>query len=185
MSRRPIPRSGLFGALFCTILIMTLTACQMAPKQPIDTVEFVDLDRFMGDWYVLASIPTRIEKNAYNALESYKRGERNRIETTFRFREGSFDGELKRYEPTGFVKDTGSNAVWGMQFIWPFKADYRVLYVDEDYTRTIIGRQKRDYVWIMARSPQIPRDEYDRLVALVAAQGYDPAELREVPQQWD
>ena len=53
---------------------------------------------------------------------------------------------------------TPSGAVWGMQFIWPFKADYRVIYLNDDYTQTIIGREKRDYVWIMARSPAIRED---------------------------
>lgn len=185
MLRRSAPRAVTFGVLICTIFMMTLVACQTVPKDPVDVEDDVNLDRFMGKWYVIASIPTRIEKNAYNAVEVYERVDENRIATTFTFREGGFDGELKRYEPTGFVRDTASNAVWGMQFIWPFKADYRILYVDDDYTATIIGRQKRDYVWIMARSPTIPNEEYDRLVALVAGQGYDPAALRKVPQRWN
>jgi len=173
------------GVALWAALAMTLAGCQITPAQPIRTADYVDLDRFMGDWYVIASIPTRIEENSYNAVESYERVGPRRIETTFTFREGGFDGEHKRYEPTGFVKDTGSNAVWGMQFIWPFKADYRILYVNDDYTRTIIGRRKRDYVWIMARSPEIPGEEYEELVALISAQGYDPEALRRVPHRWD
>lgn len=51
--------------------------------------------------------------------------------TTFTFRQGGFDGERKVYTPTGFVRDRESNAVWGMQFIWPFKADFRIVYLDE------------------------------------------------------
>ena len=184
MMRLPAPRSGTLGVVSCAVLVMALAACQTNPEQPIATTEYVDLERFMGEWYVIASIPTRIEEKAYNAVERYERDGPHKIKTTFTFRKGGFDGELKRYEPTGFVRDTASNAVWGMQFIWPFKADYRILYVDDDYTRTIIGRQKRDYVWIMARSPEIPKAEYDRLVALVSEQGYDPAALRTVPQRW-
>ena len=71
-----------------------------------------------------------------------------------------------------------------MRFIWPVKADFRIVYVDEDYRHTIIGRNKRDYVWIMARAPQIPPAEMERLVNIVSAQGYDTALLRPVPQQW-
>ena len=105
--------------------------------------------------------------------------------TTFSFNEGGFDGERKVYEPTGFVRDRSSNAVWRMQFIWPFKADYRVVYVDADYTRTIIGRTKRDYVWIMARTPAVDAETYSGLVAMVEAEGYDVDQLREVPQRWE
>jgi len=171
----------LFG---CLLTIAALAGCQSIPEEPIVTADYVNLERFMGKWYVIASIPTRIEKNAYNAVEAYELVEENRVKTTFTFREGGFDGELKRYEPTGFVEDDASNAVWGMRFVWPFKADYRILYVDEDYSQTVIGRRKRDYVWIMARTPEIPEAEYRDLVALVAQQGYDIEELRKVPQRW-
>lgn len=138
----------------------------------------------MGDWYVIAHIPTAIEKNAFNAIESYELEQDGTIATTFTFREGAFDGELKRYSPRGFVRDTQTNAVWGMQFIWPIKAQYLIIELDDAYTRTVIARDKRDYVWIMARTPQIPEEDYLSLVEDIAAVGYDTGRLRKVPQQW-
>jgi apolipoprotein D and lipocalin family protein len=71
-----------------------------------------------------------------------------------------------------------------MRFVWPIKADYRIVYVDTNYRQTIIGRLKRDYVWIMARTPHIPPDEMQRLTAIIAEQGYETAKLRQVPQHW-
>ncbi len=139
----------------------------------------------MGDWYVIANIPTFVEKDAYNAVESYRLDADGTIDTTFTFRKGGFDGELKRHTPRGFVLDTQSNAVWGMQFIWPFKGDYRIVYLDRDYTHTAIGRDKRDYVWIMARTPAMAESDYQSIVALLAAQGYDTAKIQKVPQRWD
>jgi apolipoprotein D and lipocalin family protein len=62
-----------------------------------------------------------------------------RINTTFTFNQGSFDGELKRYQPTGFVVPNTGNAVWSMQFVWPIKAEYRIVYLDEGYQTTIIA----------------------------------------------
>jgi apolipoprotein D and lipocalin family protein len=149
--------------------------------KPIHTVESVDLQRFMGDWCVIASIPTFIETDAYNAVESYKLAEDGTIETTFRFNKGAFQGPLKTYTPRGFVEDKQSNAVWGMQFIWPFKAEYRIIYLSKDYERTIIGRTKRDYVWIMARQPSISEEDYGRLVKFIEEQGYESGKLRWVP----
>jgi apolipoprotein D and lipocalin family protein len=151
---------------------------------PIKPVDHVDLDRFMGDWYVIASIPTFLEKDAHNAVESYRMNADGSIATTFVFRKGSFDGKEKRYHPTGFVTDPLSNAIWGMRFVWPIKADYRIMYLDQDYSRTVIARNKRDYVWIMARTPSISESEYAELVDLIGAVGYDVSELRKVPQQW-
>jgi len=164
------------------ILISSLTGCSSYP--PIKTEEKVNLERFMGDWYVIANIPTFIEEGAHNAIESYKMNKDGSIETTFSFYQDSFDGEKKVYNPTGFVQDMQSNAIWGMQFIWPFEADYRILYVSDDYSKTIIGRIKRDYVWFMARTPIITDQEYQQLLDLIKDQGYDTSKVQKVPQRW-
>ena len=68
-----------------------------------------------------------------------------------------------------------------MQFIWPIKADYRIIYLDKDYGQTIIGRKKRDYVWIMARQSDISASDYTRLVEEVASLGYDTGKLVRIP----
>ena len=164
-------------------LLLGLAGCGSYP--PIKTVAQLDLQRFMGDWYVIANIPTFIEQGAHNAVESYTLNADGSIATTFTFRDGSFHGEQKTYRPTGYIVDPQSNAVWGMQFIWPFKADYRVVYLNEDYSQTIIGRLKRDYVWIMARTPSIPEQDYRRLLQLLDEQGYDIGLIQKVPQQWN
>jgi apolipoprotein D and lipocalin family protein len=164
------------------LALLLLAGCQS--PAPMPTVERVDLARFMGDWYVIASIPTFLEKDVYNALESYRLEADGTIATTFTFRAGAFDGEEKRYTPRGFVLDRSSNARWGMQFVWPIKADYRIVYLAPDYSQTVIAREKRDYVWIMARTPSIPEADYQRLVAFVASLGYDTTKIRKVPQQW-
>lgn len=163
------------------MLAITLGACTSGP--PIHTVDAVDIEQFMGDWYVIASIPTFIEKDAYNAIESYRLAEDGTIATTFSFNKGSFEGPRKVYRPRGFIQDNQSNAVWGMQFVWPFKAEYRIIYLTEDYSQTVIGRTKRDYVWIMARKPVIPEDDYRRILDFLRAEGYDLGKLRKVPQQ--
>ena len=161
-----------------------LCACQSAPVAPMPTVARVDLQRFMGDWYVIANIPTFIEKGAHNAIESYRLDSDGTIAVTFTFRDGAFDGKPKKYSPRGFVQDTRSNALWGMQFIWPIKADYRITYLADDYSQTIISREQRDYVWIMARTPSIAEADYQRLLKIVGEQGYNLNQVQKVPQQW-
>lgn len=176
------PRTTAALALGATTIAL-LSACQ-STRPPIATAANVDLHRFMGDWYVIASIPTFIERGAHNAVESYRLAPDGTVETTFTFNKGAFDGPRKQYTPRGFVRDARSNSVWGMQFIWPIKADYRIVYVSESYDRTIIGRQARDYVWIMARTPEIAEADYQHLLGFVARLGYDPADVQKVPQRW-
>lgn len=148
------------------------------------TVDYVDIGRFMGDWYVIANIPTFLEKGAHNAVENYELKEDGTIATTFTFRDGAFDGKEKQYTPRGFIRDKKTNATWGMRFVWPIKADYRIVYLDDGYSTTIIGRQKRDYVWIMARQPTIPEEEYESLLDFVESLGYRRSDVQRVPQRW-
>lgn len=178
MSRRWI-RSTLL-----TPLLAVLAACQGGSPAPMPVVPHVDLPRFMGPWYVIANIPTRWEKGAHNAIESYTLRDDGSIDTLFAYRENGFGGELKTMQPRGFVTDRTTNAIWGMRFIWPIKADYRIIHLDDAYTQTVVGRAKRDYVWIMARTPQIPAADYQRLLAIVASNGYDTSAVQKVPQQW-
>lgn len=161
------------------LLIFFASGCQT--MKPIHTVDKVDLNRFMGEWYVIASIPTFIEKEAYNAMESYRLEDDGSVATTFKFNKGSLDGPEKVYTPRGFIRDKQSNAVWGMQFIWPFKAEYRIIFLSGDYTQTVIGRSKRDYVWIMARDNSIPSADYEKIIEFLQNQGYDTSKIRKVP----
>lgn len=170
--------------IFLSIFAMFGIGGCAASQPPLEPVDYVDLERFMGDWYVIANIPTFVEKEAYNAVENYALNDDGTIATTFTFRKGGFDGKEKVHTPKGFVREGTGNAVWGMQFIWPIKADYRVVYLDDDYSQTIIGRNKRDYVWLMARTPSIPAEDYTRLMKMIKDMGYDMTKVNKVPQQW-
>ncbi|PKO91638.1 MAG: hypothetical protein CVU15_08445 [Betaproteobacteria bacterium HGW-Betaproteobacteria-1] len=166
-------------------LCALLGGCASHGLPPVATVPQVDLPRFMGDWYVIACIPTAIETQAYNAIESYRLDEDGTIDTTFTFRKGGFDGPKKEYNPRGFVVENSGNALWGMQFIWPIKADFRIAWLAPDYSSTVIARNARDYVWIMARTPTISDEHYKELTTFVESLGYDLKKLRKVPQQWE
>jgi apolipoprotein D and lipocalin family protein len=173
--------SKAYGSTAVLGLSLALYGCSgMAPLQ---TVEGVDLERFMGDWYVIANIPTPLEKGAHNAVESYRLDSNGTVATTFTFLDGGFDGKRKTYHPRGFISDE-SNAVWGMQFVWPIKADYRIVYLDDAYSTTVIGRNKRDYVWIMARKPTIPDARFGQILEFLESVGYDVAAIERVPQRW-
>jgi apolipoprotein D and lipocalin family protein len=170
-------------ALGCSLAVATLAGCTRN-VEPMPHVPHVELSRFMGDWYVIAAIPSYPEKDAYNAVESYRLRPDGRVQTTFRYRDGGFDGALKTMHPVGTVRPGSGNAIWGMQFIWPIRAEYVVAYLDDDYRETIIGRSKRDYVWIMARTPSIPAADYAALLKRVQQLGYSLDGLRKVPQRW-
>jgi apolipoprotein D and lipocalin family protein len=164
-------------------LVMLLCGCADHEKPTIPPVSQVDLARFMGDWFVIATIPTRAEREAYDEVESYALRADGRIQTTFRYRNKSFSAPVKTMKPVGTVKPGTGNAVWGMQFIWPITAEYVIVYLSEDYSQTIIGRSSRDYAWVMARTPALSDADYARNVQRLSALGYDVSKVRRVPQR--
>jgi len=167
---------------FVVVVIFSLLIFQSCRQYPsIRTAEKVDLDLFMGDWYVLANIPTLIERGAHNAVESYSRKSEKVIDTNFSFNKDSITGNKKEYNPTGFVTDDPSNAVWKMQFLWPFKSEFIIVYVDPEYQHTIIGRTKRDYVWIMSRTPEVSANVLDRLIDIAVHEGYNRESIEIIP----
>ena len=159
---------------------MMLGGCS-GNTRPIPPVAHVDVPRFMGDWYVIAHIPSRPEREAFDAVENYAPRPDGRIQTTFTYRKGSFQAPLKSMHPIGKVEAEGKGAVWGMQFIWPIQAEYVIAYVDADYQQTIVGRSKRDYVWLMARTPRISDADYEARIRQIQALGYDVSKIRRVP----
>ncbi len=143
----------------------------------------IDLKKFMGDWYVIAHIPTFIETQAYNAVESYKLLDDGTIKTTFTFNKGSLDGPVKTYNPKGWVYNQQTRTEWRMQFLWPFKSVYLITALYEKEGITIIGVPDRKYVWIMARTKTIPEARYKELVKELERTGHDISKLRRVPQR--
>ncbi len=182
----PCVRLRCLGVFLGMLGLMGLTGCatqgSSMKKTPLPLARDVDIPRFMGDWYVIANIPTFIEKGAHDAVEGYALRPDGRIATTFTFRKGSFTGPVKTYHPIGTIHDPVTRAEWRMQFVWPFQAAYLITHLDDDYTETIIGVPSRKYAWIMARTPQIPESRYNDLVRRMADMGYDVSRLQKVPQ---
>jgi apolipoprotein D and lipocalin family protein len=172
-----------FQLLLLTAAALVLGGCSVMPPDDFPRAERVDVERFMGAWYVIAHIPPSATANSYNSIERYEQVEPGVIRTVFTYREGGFDGERERMEPTGYVLEGTGNAVWAMQFFWPIRLEYTISYVSPDYDTTIIARSARDLVWIMARTPRIPESTYEELVGRVGDLGYDVSKLRRVPQQ--
>jgi apolipoprotein D and lipocalin family protein len=148
----------------------------------------VDLERFMGDWYVIGFIPITIpffsEEGAHNGVESYRLTDEGIIETIYTFRKGGFDGPRKRFTPKGRVHDEATNAEWRMQFVWPFEAAYLIVYLEPDYETALIGVPDRDHVWILSRQWDVDDAEYERLVGEAVALGYEREAIQRVPQRW-
>ena len=167
------------------LLLIYLAGCSMNSHQPLKTVDQLDLQRFMGNWYVIANIPTFVEKGAVNAVENYALEDDGTIAVTFTYHKEDRSKPRKTMKSRGFVVPGTSNAQWKIQFFWPIKFPYYVIDLDEDYKYTVIGLPNRKYLWIMAREPYLDEEIYEGIIQRVREQGFDISKIQRVPQNWD
>lgn len=166
------------------LIVILLFAPAAICGTELKTVDYVDIPRFMGDWYVIAIIPNFVEKNAYNSIESYRLNEDGTIATTYTFRIGAPDGKKKVMHPKGKIYDTKTNAEWRMRVFWPFWAKYLIIDLADDYRYTAIGVPNRKWLWIMSRSPQMSDEDYSRVLQNLEKQGYELDKIQKIPQVW-
>ena len=170
--------------LFLFFVVLSCKKQNNISLNPLDTVPYVDIEKFMGDWYVIANIPTIIEKNAFNAIENYKLNSRGEIETTFSFYQNSPNGNKKVYTPKGYIYNKETNAEWRMEFLWPIKLPFLIIDLAEDYSYTVIGYPNREYVWIMSRNIELDEVTYGKILNNLELVGYDISKIKHVPQIW-
>jgi len=162
-------------------LLAILTGC--ASKQPpLKTVDYVDLPRFLGDWWVIANIPYWLERDTYDSKDTYRMREDGRMDNIFSYKKGSFDAPVKTMNGVAWVVDKKSNAEWRVQFLWPIALPYYVIYLDPGYRFMAVGHPSREYGWIMARDKKMSDEDYAAVLKSITQQGYDPAKFRKVPQ---
>lgn len=145
----------------------------------------VDLERFMGRWYVLACIPTPFERGIRDAVETYRLDADGSIATTFRYRRRHPSNRIRTLSMRGVVDDRDTNAVWNMRLLWPFSAEYRIMAVDAGYSRAVIGRNRRDYAWILSRTPEMSHRHFFASVRVLRENGYDADRLQRIPHAPD
>ena len=173
-------------ALALLALTGLTTSASLPPLPTLDTK--VDLQRYSGDWYVHGNIPLKIpffsDADAYNYSETYRLRDDGSIEMTCAFNVGDFDGKVRSFSFKGQVADTQTFAEWKVQFVWPIKASYNIIYLDTDYTTTVVASADRKLAWIMSRDTEISNAKFADLVALLNEAGYETHKIRRVPHDY-
>ncbi len=166
------------------LLVFMASGCS-TPGGQLKTVEKLDLEKFMGDWYVLAGRFTYLEKEVHNGLERYTWNEgKKRIDIAFTYNRGSFAGPLKSIPQKGWVENQQTKAHWKVSPLWPLKFDYLVVALDENYRWTAIGVPDQKYLWIMARDWKNPEPIIAEALKSLKAIGYDTNNIVNVPHKW-
>ncbi len=155
---------------------LVLAGCSSFSKEAGEkmTVDSVDIQKFMGKWYVLGGRFTALETQVHNATESYTwNQEKKRIDIDFKYNKGSLTGKVKSYPQKGWIYNSKTNAHWKVQPIWPLKLNYLIVGLASDYSWTAIGVPDQKYLWIMARSPDNAEQKIVAAKARLKEIGYD------------
>ena len=148
-------------------------------------VQSVDIDRFMGDWYVLAGRFTFLETEVHNGIETYKWNKKDeRIDISFTYNQGGFDGEEKSYPQKGYIHNKKTNAHWKVSPFWPLKLDYLIVDLAEDYSWVAVGVPSQKYLWIMAREYEVDKDLIPMIQNRLVKKDYDAQNLTFVPHKY-
>lgn len=172
-----------WSAAVVLLAALTLAGCAQA-NPAIRPVHEVDLSRYMGRWYVIASIPSRAERGGHNAVETYRLNPDGTVCTWFRLRPSSFSAPVKLIHTTASVVPDTGNAEWHVHMFWVLRLQYIVGWLNSDYSQVMVVRDKRDHLWYMARTPNVSDADYDAMLARAKAMGYDTSKIEKVPQRW-
>jgi apolipoprotein D and lipocalin family protein len=157
--------------------VLLLTSCKTT--QELKTVDYVDLERYQGKWYEITKIPNRFEKNLIYVTANYTLKENGKIKVL----NDGYNTKKGKYEKAvGEAKVNGPGKL-GVSFFKPFYGDYYIMELDEDYQWVLVGSPSRDYLWILARTPQISEELITELSKRAENAGFDISRLERMEQQ--
>ncbi len=144
---------------------------------PLRTVAHVDIERYAGTWYEIASFPQPFQRGCTATTATYTIREDGDIDVLNRCRQGSPAGEQKAALARARVVDRSTNAKLEVRFFGPFKGDYWIVDLADDYGYAVVGHPGRDYLWILSRTPTMAEATYQGILERLRAQGYETARL--------
>jgi apolipoprotein D and lipocalin family protein len=150
---------------------------------PLQAVERVDIPRYMGTWYEIASFPQDFQAGCTGTTASYTLRDDGEVDVVNRCFRGNLQGEEDVAEGRARVVDTATNAKLEVSFFRPFWGDYWIIELEDDYQYAVVGHPGRDYLWILSRTPRMDAATFDALVVrLRDVHGYDVDRLQKTPQ---
>ena len=164
------------GILF--IWFLFITGCAQVSYLPLDVVDYVDLERYLGTWYEIASYPASFQSGCVATHAEYSLREDGKIKVVNRCSDKTLDGPERVAEGVARVVDEETNAKLKVSFFWPFEGDYWIIDLDEHYQWAVVGEPSRKYLWILSRTPVMGPDLYRHITGRLLQTGYDPGKLR-------
>jgi len=174
-----------FKKVFSLIIeiYLGISGCASVPKNSspeLKVVPYVDLDRYLGKWYEIALYPNWFEEGCFRSTAYYEKLEDGNIKVTNQCHMHGPNGKLNKAIGTASIADDKTNAKLKVQFFWPFKGNYWIIGLDEDYQYAIVSEPDRQYLWILSRFPTMDDQKLEVLKNFILSKGFDLTYLEKI-----
>jgi len=151
---------------------------------PLQTVPKVDLKKYLGKWYEIASFPQRFQKGCYGSTAEYSLSDDGSyVIVENRCKKGGPTGKESYIKGKAFPVEGSFNTKLKVQFFWPFKGKYWVVDLADDYSYAAVSHPNRKYLWILSRTPKMDAKIYEDILVRLRNQGLDTTKLNMTGQE--
>lgn len=167
-----------------TLLIILLhsTLNNLAYSQTLETVPYVDLDKYSGKWYEIASYPQKFQEGCHCTTAEYSKSDKGYIIVENRCSRDSINGVKSYIKGKAFVTKGSGNAKLKVQFFWPFRGKYWVIDIANDYSYAVISHPNRKYLWILSRTSKMNESTYNEILDRLKEKGFNLTKLQTTQQ---
>ncbi|QHT65574.1 lipocalin family protein [Rhodocytophaga rosea] len=162
------------GLVVAAVLV---AAARRKKHAPLAVAPYVDLNKYVGEWYEIARLPASFEKDCYATKARYTLQADGSVKVENSCHKGGVEGKVKQTTGKAMVVDPVTNAKLKVQFFWPFSGDYWILEVGPDYEYAVVGEPSREYLWILSRQPVLDKVVLNSLLQRAKAKGFDTSQL--------
>jgi len=178
-SRRVLFASLLLISFLSLLFFMTI---KEGLSQTLQTVPSVDLNKYAGKWYEIASYPQIFQKGCHCTTAEYTLSDKGYVIVENRCNKDSVNGKQSYIKGKAFVEEGSGNAKLKVQFFWPFRAKYWIIDLADDYSYAVVSHPNKKYLWILSRSPKMEEAVYLEILSRLKAKGFDLSKLQKTVQ---
>jgi len=164
------------------LTLICLTIMGISNAQTLQTVASVDLNRYAGRWYEIASFPQYFQKGCTCTTAEYTATDKGYIVVENRCKKDSINGKQSYIKGKAFVKKNSGNAKLKVQFFWPLKGKYWIIDLADDYSYAVVSHPNKKYLWILSRTSQMNEIIYQKITKRLLEKGFDLTKLQTTKQ---
>ncbi|WP_428329306.1 lipocalin family protein [Mucilaginibacter sp.] len=153
-----------------------------ASSQTLQTVKHVDLKKYAGKWYEIASYPQWFQRNCNCTTANYTLTDKGYVIVENQCNKDSVNGKLSSIKGKAFVEENTGNAKLKVQFFWPFKGKYWIIDLANDYSYAVVSNPNKKYLWILCRTPKMNDHTYNQILSRLKEKGFDLSKLKVTKQ---